>query len=205
MFRPEIEGQPGALRRAAAALEDQVEVLEGLREAGSATRTIVFTGMGGSYAACYSPVTLLAEASIPAVMVDTAELVHFRRPILDARSLLVVVSQSGQSAEVVRLVRESAWPSGRPTVVSVANGTDNPLADAADLALDTRAGTELGPSTVTFAAAMVALSALTGVLSGETPGEALSRTGGEAERDAFGDVEQEERDEAAGAGGEQVG
>src|SRR5207244_11934603 len=92
--------------------------------------------------------------------------------------------QSGQSAEVVRLVPESAGPSGRPTVVSVANGTDNPLADAADLALDTRAGTELGPSTVTFAAAMVALSALTGVLSGETPGEALSRTGGEAERAA---------------------
>jgi glucosamine--fructose-6-phosphate aminotransferase (isomerizing) len=184
MFRPEIEGQPGALRRAAAAMEEQAGVLERLGEAGSAARTIVFTGMGGSYAACYAPVTLLAEASIPAVMVDTAELVHFRRRILDARSLLVVVSQSGQSAEVVRLVRESGWPSGRPTVVSVANGTDNPLAAAADLALDTGAGAELGPSTMTFAAALVVLSAVAGVLTGEAPGEALTRTADEAEQAA---------------------
>src|SRR5205085_2617679 len=117
---------------------------------GSTGRTIVFTGMGSSYHACYVPVTSLAEAGVPAVMVDAAELLHFRRPMLDGRSVLIAVTQSGESAEVVRLV-EDEWPAGRPLVVSVTNGVDNPVAGRADVALDTRAGTELGPSTMTFA------------------------------------------------------
>ena len=51
-FLGEIAGQPDAMRRAAAALVDQRDELERIREASEAARTIVFTGMGGSYDAC---------------------------------------------------------------------------------------------------------------------------------------------------------
>jgi glucosamine--fructose-6-phosphate aminotransferase (isomerizing) len=182
-FRLEIAGQPSALRRAGAALADQEGALTRLWEAAGANRGVAFTGMGGSYDTCYAPVTLLAEAGIPAMMVDAAELVHFRRPAIGRGSLLVVVSQSGQSAETVRLV-EDDWPSGRPTVVSVTNGLENPLARRSEVALDTMAGTEVGPSTLTFAGALVALSAVADVVAGRTPDEAIGRGAREAERAA---------------------
>jgi glucosamine--fructose-6-phosphate aminotransferase (isomerizing) len=182
-FLAEIAGQPGAIRRAAAAAREQVELLARLgREASS--RAIVFTGMGSSYFACYAPVTYLAGQGRLAVMADAAELLHFRRPALDARALLVVVSQSGESAEVVRLVEGLAESDERPLVVSVTNGLENALARGADLALDTCAGGERGPSTMTFAAALVLLAAAARVLGGTGAEDAVGIVGSEAARAA---------------------
>ena len=45
-FLAEIAGQPDALRRAAAALVDQRDELDRVREAAASSHTIVFTGMG---------------------------------------------------------------------------------------------------------------------------------------------------------------
>ena len=59
-FLAEIAGQPDAMRRAAAALVDQREHLDRIREAADASRAIVFTGMGSSYDACYPAVNDLA-------------------------------------------------------------------------------------------------------------------------------------------------
>ena len=47
-----------------------------------------------------------------------------------------------------------------PTIVTITNGLDNSLARVADVALDTRAGEELGPSTMTFDATLVVLREL---------------------------------------------
>jgi glucosamine--fructose-6-phosphate aminotransferase (isomerizing) len=128
-------------------------------------------------------VTVLGEAGIPAVMVDAAELLHFRRRILRSGTVLIAVSQSGESAEVVRLMN-GGWPGAPPLVASVTNGMENSLARAAALPFDTGAGTEVGPSTITFATALVVLSALAGVLAGEAPDQAAARAAAEAERAA---------------------
>ncbi len=172
----EIAAQPEAIRRAAGALEDQREALERVREAGRAARTLVFTGMGSSYDACYPAVNDLAGRGVPSLLVDTAELLHFRRPILDAQTLLVVVSQSGESAEIVKLATELSKQRVRPVVISVTNGLDNDLARRADIRLDTRAGVETGPSTKTFAAAMTTLAGLARLLAGDGVGTAIDHT-----------------------------
>jgi glucosamine--fructose-6-phosphate aminotransferase (isomerizing) len=132
--------------------------------------------MGGSYAVCHAPVTEMAGRGLQVSMADAAELVDFRLPTLLANTLLVAVSQSGESAEVVRLVDTLRSQASRPQIVSVTNGLDNPLAARADLALDTRAGDEVGPSTLTFGNALVALAALTLVLSGEAAESAVAST-----------------------------
>ena len=176
----EVEGQPGAIRRAAAALREQTPVLRRLAELAPA-RQLVFTGMGGSYAACYVPVTALGAAGRPAMMVDAAELVHFRRAMLGGQSLVVVVSQSGESAEITRLVGATGEGSPRPRLVAVTNGLANSLSRGADCAFDTRAGEELGPSTLTFAASLVALAALEAVLGGASVADALAATEPRAE------------------------
>jgi glutamine---fructose-6-phosphate transaminase (isomerizing) len=179
----EIAGQPDAIRRAAAGLIGQRSAL--LEAAGaSARRSIVFTGMGSSYDACYPAVTGLARAGVIAAMVDAAELLHFRLAMLDATTLVVAVSQSGESAEVVRLTRALREDSDRPFLVGITNGRMNTLAGLADVVLDTRAGAETGPSTMTFAASLVCLAALGGALAGDDPTGVIERVTLEAERTA---------------------
>jgi glucosamine--fructose-6-phosphate aminotransferase (isomerizing) len=175
-FLGEIAGQPDALRRAAAALLDQRPALERLREAGTTARTIVFTGMGSSYDACYPAVNDLAGRGVASVLVDTAELLHFRRGILDPQTLLVIVSQSGESVEIVKLSAELEKQRLRPVVVSVTNGLSNDLAKRADIRLDTWVGAETGPSTKTFAGALATLSALARLLAGDGVDTATDRT-----------------------------
>jgi glucosamine--fructose-6-phosphate aminotransferase (isomerizing) len=174
-YLDELRGQPVALRRAAGGLWDQLSTLLRLAEVGG-SRPIVCSGMGGSYAVCHAPVTEMAGRGIQVAMVDAAELVDFRRPMLLPETMLVAVSQSGESAEVVRLVETLRSQPRRPTVVSVTNGLGNPVAEAADLALDTRAGDEFGPSTLTFGTALVVLSALALILSGEAAESAAEKT-----------------------------
>jgi glutamine---fructose-6-phosphate transaminase (isomerizing) len=145
----------------------------------------VFTGMGGSYHTCYAPVTSLAQAGRPAWMADAAELMHFRLPALGEDSLLIVVSQSGASAETVGLVeRVRAMARARPRILAVTNGTDNALASQADLVFDTRAGDEGGVSTKTFVATLVVLRLVADVLVGLDPSSALDRTARDTDRAA---------------------
>lgn len=166
-FLAEIAGQPDALRRAARALTEQLDTIEAVRGAGRRTEGgVVFTGMGASYDSCYPAVNELAVHGVLALQIDAAELLHFRTHVLSAATVLVIVSQSGQSAEVVRLLDAFEDRAERPAVLSVTNGLANPLAARADLRLDTRAGTEQGPSTMTFAASLVQLAAVAGALSG---------------------------------------
>jgi glucosamine--fructose-6-phosphate aminotransferase (isomerizing) len=175
-FLGEIARQPEALRRAATALLEQRSALEEIREAGTTARTVVFTGMGSSYDACYPAVNDLAGRGVPSLLVDTAELLHFRRPILSHETLLIIVSQSGESAEIVKLVGELSKQRGRPTVVSITNGLDNDLAKRANITLDTSVGKETGPSTMTFVAAMAQLSGIARLVAGDGVDTAIDRT-----------------------------
>ena len=186
-FLAEILGQPGALRRAAEGVREQRDHLEALARISPRARRIVFTGMGSSYFACYPALTELCAAGVDASMTDAAELLHFRRPALGGDALLIAVSQSGRSAELVRLLEDSrAWgPTGRPRVVSVTNGLGSPVAEAADFALDTRAGPEVAPSTMTFAASLVVLGALAGTLGPDADArDVVARVAEESERTA---------------------
>jgi glucosamine--fructose-6-phosphate aminotransferase (isomerizing) len=174
-FIAEISGQPEAIRRAASGLAEQIGVLGRVAAIGH-ERTIVFTGMGSSYDASYPAVTALAAVGIPTLHIDASELLHFRRNVLVDAGLLVTVSQSGESAEVVRLIEGIERDDPSTHVVAVTNGATNTLARLADDVLDTRTGDEVGPSTMTFAAALVVIGAIGRVLRGEAPPDAVAAT-----------------------------
>jgi len=174
-FIAEISGQPDAIRRAATGSAEQIRVLERVAAMGH-ERTVVFTGMGSSYDACYPAVTALAAAGIPTLHIDASELLHFRKNVLVDGGLLVTVSQSGESAEIVRLIEGLGRDERSPLVVAVTNGVSNSLARLADGVLDTRTGDEVGPSTMTFAAALVVLGTVGRVLGGATPKDAVEAT-----------------------------
>jgi glutamine---fructose-6-phosphate transaminase (isomerizing) len=97
------------------------------------------------------------------MMVETSELIHYYPELLSASTLVVAVSQSGKSAETVRLLEMNA---GRAKVIGVTNWADSPLAREADFAVLTAAGDEYSISCKTYVTAQMALRMLGAVLSG---------------------------------------
>ena len=120
-FIAEIAGQPDAVRRAAAAAIERSDLLA---QAAAAARRgrIVLSGMGSSYDACYPASTYLAAEGIAAPMHDAAELLHFRLAALGAGDVLVLVSQSGESAETVGVARASAAITVRAATKVIVDG-----------------------------------------------------------------------------------
>jgi glucosamine--fructose-6-phosphate aminotransferase (isomerizing) len=162
----EILGQPAAMERAAIALAADPFRLASLAARHRPGGPIVLTGMGSSAAACAAAATVLGGAGLLATPIETAELLHFRLPALAPGGTLVIVSQSGASAEILRLLEALAASPARPVVVGVTNGGANPLAQRADVAFDTAVGVENGPSSATFAAALVMLAGVVRIFGG---------------------------------------
>lgn len=133
---------------------------------------IVLTGMGSSYHGLHPLNLQLIHAGWGPVMVETSELVHYQAELLGSETLVVVVSQSGRSAEVVRLVEENR---GRATLLALTNTENSPLAERANAAVLTRAGEEFSVSCKTYLASLVALEWLAAVLCGRDPESARNR------------------------------
>src|SRR5947207_3822166 len=105
-FLTEIYEQPAALHQAADALPAELGSVTGFGERlrrGEFTN-VILTGMGSSLSACVPATIILAGVGIPALAIEASELLVAYRPLLNAKTLLIVVSQSGQSAEIVRLM-----------------------------------------------------------------------------------------------------
>lgn len=170
LFLAEILEQPQALRNSLARWSEEPPVGVRLQETWGrrAPRLVVFTGMGSSLDVCYPACVLLNERGVPALALETAELLHYYRSLCCAGCILIVVTQSGESAEPVRLME--TLPPGS-FVISLTNGLENTVAKRSMLALDIHAGKELTVSTKTYVASLFALVRLAYSLLGEAPEE----------------------------------
>ena len=135
---------------------------------------VILTGMGSSYHALHPLLLGLLRQGLPAQMVETSELVHHAPALLSADSLIVAVSQSGASAEILHLLKQLPSKAG---LIGVTNTPGSPLACRADVVLLTRAGSENTVSCKTYVTALVALAILEAVLTGRDPAAALSELG----------------------------
>lgn len=123
---------------------------------------VVLSGMGASFHALHPATLQLINSGFPAFMVESSELLHYQIQLLNTQSLLVLVSQSGRSAEVIRLLQKN---DGRAAVVGVTNTADSPLAKSADAVVLTAAGQEFSVSCKTYVAALMALQWLADFLT----------------------------------------
>jgi glucosamine--fructose-6-phosphate aminotransferase (isomerizing) len=161
----EIAEQPGVIARLAAAFEaDHAAELAGvpaLLRSGAIDR-IVLTGMGGSLHSLYPLLLELGRACpVPASLWDCSELVQQGLDLITERTLLVAVSQSGESGELVRLCESSRRPR---LAIAVTNAGGNTLAAWADIGVRTGAGPERTASTKTYTAGLAALTLLSTTL-----------------------------------------
>ncbi len=126
-------------------------------------KTVVLTGMGSSFHALHPLNIELINHGLTAMMVETSELLHYRSRLFDRKTLIVAVSQSGQSAEVVRLLEINR---GRSSIIGITNTPGSPLAERAGATIFTRAGKEFSVSCKTYLSALMALQWLGDVVSG---------------------------------------
>lgn len=115
---------------------------------------IVLTGMGASFHALHPLQIQLVEHGFHAVAYETSELIYYYPAALTPKTLVIAVSQSGHSVEMVRLLDAAA---GRVRMIAVTNTPDSPLATRADFTVLTHAGAEATVSCKTFVATLVAL------------------------------------------------
>jgi glutamine---fructose-6-phosphate transaminase (isomerizing) len=147
--------QPGALEKTLAGLEvsEALHRLAGQLQEGR-FKTVVLTGMGSSFHALHPLNLELIDHGFTAMMVETSELLHYQNRLFDPKTLIVAVSQSGQSAEVVRLLEMNR---GQSSVIAVTNTPGSPLAEQADATVFSSAGEEFSVSCKTYLAALMAL------------------------------------------------
>ncbi|MCC6628040.1 MAG: SIS domain-containing protein [Chloroflexi bacterium] len=165
-FRTELMEQPAALTATGTAMVDAAALYSDLvaRVARDQLDRIVVTGMGGSYYAAIPLSLRLAAAGRPVTLLDTAELLHTASSLLASRALLVMVTQSGETIEAVRLLERAG---GRVPLVAVTNGRDNTVARAADYVLATAAGAERSVSGKSYVTSLLVLETLARALLGE--------------------------------------
>jgi len=119
--------------------------------------------MGSSFYALYPLYLLLNSCGCSTVLAETSELVHYLPSLFDPQTLIIAVSQSGWSAEIVRLLEKNGR---RAQIIAVTNTNDSPLALQADAVLLTNAGQEFSVSCKTYVAALMVLRHLGALLCG---------------------------------------
>jgi glucosamine--fructose-6-phosphate aminotransferase (isomerizing) len=138
---------------------------------------IVLTGMGSSYHSLLPLYWSLIAGGFNPVMVETSELIHYGLPLCDEHTLVVAVSQSGASAEMVRLLDLEL----RSTVLGVTNTAGSPLAQRAGLSLLVQAGQEYSVSCKTYLGGLLCLQWLAALFSGAGEAQTLQRLESAAE------------------------
>jgi len=151
----EIAEQPDTVRRTWDALRplrpDVARLLE-------RRRRVLFAARGSSdNAAVYGRYLLETHAGVLGGLCSPSVATHYRSRLDLTDTVVVSVSQSGATAEIVE-TQEWARSCGAATV-AVTNVEGSPLATGADVALVTQAGPELAvPATKTYLAQLVAMA-----------------------------------------------
>jgi len=105
-------------------------------------------GLAGKY--------MIEELARMAVDVDYASEFRYRDPVLDENTLLLVISQSGETADTIAALREVKERGGK--VLSICNVQGSMITREADGTILTHAGPEIGvASTKAFTSQMIAL------------------------------------------------
>jgi glucosamine--fructose-6-phosphate aminotransferase (isomerizing) len=156
----EIHEQPGALRVSLGDRIDRSGVvrLDELRlDPGELARVnkVFVVGCGSSYhAGLVAKYAIEHWARLP-VEIDVASEFRYRDPVVDPATLVVTVSQSGETLDTLQAQREASRFGAK--VMAVTNVVGSSMAREADAVLFTRSGPEIGVASTKTTLAQVAV------------------------------------------------
>lgn len=166
-YAKDILAQPALLNSALQthlAAGSQTQAAAALVRAARAKR-IILTGMGSSFYSAYPAMLTLLAAGYAVQHIELSELLHFGAAALTADSVLILISQSGETIEAVRLLQNVKPQS---TIIAVTNNPNGTLAKAAHAVVPHLAGAERAVATKTYTTSLVALGVLVRLVVGES-------------------------------------
>lgn len=166
----EIREQPDALSRAVTRNTDALADVA--RLAGRCSHVVIAARGTSDNAARYAQyVWGMRNALTVALATPSLFSLYQRPPRLDG-ALVVGISQSGQSPDIVSVLDEGR-SQGRPAA-AITNDPDSPLAAAADVVVPLHAGPELSiAATKTYTAQLAVVAAISEAMRGEDPPDRL--------------------------------
>jgi len=150
---------------------------------------IIITACGTSWHAALVGEYMMEEIARVPVEVEYASEFRYRSPILDPRTLVIVISQSGETADTLAALREAKRRGAR--TLGIVNVVGSTIAREVDGGIYLHAGPEIGvASTKAFTSQIVALALMTlyfgrrrnlSILQGREIVQALQRLPGQVE------------------------
>lgn len=122
------------------------------------TGRVVWTGIGKSGIICRKLAATMSSTGTPALFLHPAEAIHGDVGMVTADDLVVAVSNSGSTEEILRLVEILRRQGTR--LIAISSHPDSPLADAADVHLDLGVRSEACPLNLAPTASTTASLAL---------------------------------------------
>jgi glucosamine--fructose-6-phosphate aminotransferase (isomerizing) len=156
ILETEIYEQPTAIARL---LERETENVQRLTDGLKGRFDYVLIAARGTSdnAARYAQYLLGAHNQLPVALATPSLFTMYKQPPLLAGALVIGISQSGQSPDIVSVVAEGARQ-GRPTL-ALTNDVESPLSQAAEYCIPLHAGAERAvAATKTYTAALAALA-----------------------------------------------
>ncbi|WNR46010.1 SIS domain-containing protein [Paenibacillus roseipurpureus] len=161
-YEEDVIGQTACVRGALDTMLEQVTSSNIAEMKKKTWSKVVFAGMGSSHFVCHGAVIHLIENGIDARVLSASELLHYEMGLIDENTLLVLVSQSGESAEIVRLIER--LPS-HFSIFAITNEPASTLAIRAQWKLILHVEREQSVTTRTYLASLVAVHLLARELS----------------------------------------
>jgi glucosamine--fructose-6-phosphate aminotransferase (isomerizing) len=162
----ECREQPRRLQELIRAYADDPEIgstMRRLQHAASGRGPVLFIGMGASFCSSISGSVMLQTHGRASFAVDAGEWLHYGAPVWDDPALSVLLTTSGESAELVELFRRE----GGSELALICNNAASTCWSLAENRLPILAGPEYGNATKTYtnatAAAIIAASQILGL------------------------------------------
>lgn len=166
-LKREIFSQPDVLR---ALIETERGAVEAVAAAIRARdpRFILLAARGTSdNAARYGQYLFGAANGLPVALATPSLYTRYAQPPRIADALVIAISQSGQSPDIVAVVAEGRRQGA--LTVAITNDPDSPLAAAAEYTLQLRAGSELAvAATKTYTTSLMIIALLSAAITGDS-------------------------------------
>ena len=163
LLEHEIASQPEVVKRI---LEDETRHIEKIVEHIPAFDYALIAARGSSdHAATYAKYAWTTLAGFPVALAAPSLLTMYKTQVRLAGALVVGISQSGQSPDIIAILEEGKRQ-GRPTL-AITNDGSSPLASIADHVIELHAGPERSiAATKTYTAQLTVMAIFAATLSG---------------------------------------
>jgi len=125
---------------------------------------LILTGMGSSFSSSYLASCLLNEYGIRVYAINASELLHYHFSLLNRSTLLICVSQSGESYEIVKILQKLPED---VTCLAITNEQASTLAQKGSVVLLSKAGHEEMTSSKSYVSIALVKLILSWALAGK--------------------------------------